>query len=534
MNGLQRLLPRLLFVAIAAFVLGLTSPHTGTAQATQTPTSTTPEPQTYVVRTGDTLSRIARQFNVTTTDLARANDIGNPDNIRVGQRLVIPAANATPPAAITPTPTLTANPAPTTTPDSTAAPSGTPITAVVLAGDTLSRFAQRNGTTVQEVVRLNDIANPNLIVAGTRLIIRAEGGTPAPDATTTPPDAPAAPDAYGYGRGISLSITGQDPAQLVQTAISLNVEWVKLDLDWRTLEPQPETYDFAALDTVVFGLSDARLKLLLTLDNTPSWARAAQLEDGPPDDFAVLARFAAVLAERYAGRVAAYQIWNEPNLRREWFSEAHPISADSYAALFTQAQAAIRAADPQALVILAGLAPTGFNDGVNALNDRLYLQALYDLGVAESADGVAVHALGFANPPEARCCQAADGVLTHFENRSFYFRDTLDDYHAIAEANADDRPLWVTRAGWATAEGAPSAPNADFVYATYTDSLEQAAYVVSAFEVAQQMKYVGPMFAYTLNACQTPDARPEACYFSLLDADGLPRAAFNALKAMPR
>lgn len=460
---MNRVQPSFLLL-ISALLIGLSLTGSGLSVKALTPTPsvipTTPEPTptsqiTYFVRPGDTLLRIARQYNTTVNAIARTNNISNPDNIRVGQRLIIPTD-------LTPTSTPTPNSA---------------------------------------------------------------------SSTTIPPN--VSPNIVGYGRGITLALQGQDPALLVQNVIGLNVQWAKIDLDWRSLEPAPQQYDFSALDTVIFGLSDARIKLLVTLDNTPSWARSAQLEDGPPDDFTVFGRFARTLAARYAGRITAYQVWNEPNLRREWFSNVHSISPASYADLFSQAQSAIRAVDPNALIITAGLAPTGFNDGVNALNDRLYLQALYDIGVAEAADGVAVHALGFANPPDSRCCQATEGVLTHFESRSFYFYDTLEDYHAIAQANGDNRPLWVTRFGWGTAEGS-STPSADFVYVTYTSQLEQAQYIPSAFDVGQSLGYVGPMFVYNLNGCTLPDARAEVCFFSLIGPDGQPRAAFNTLKAMPR
>lgn len=508
-----------------------------------TPTATvTPEGIRYTVRSGDTLSSIARLFGTTVGAIVQANGLANPDALRIGQMLIIPVA-ATPTAIATITPTHTPTLPPTATPtltpevviESTPTPAGEQIIETVLQGDTLSRFAQRHGTTVQDVVRLNNIANPDLIIAGTKLIVR--DGTPPTDSTSTPDEgagvSPDEPATIGYGRGVSLSLQGQDPATILDSAVSLNIDWVKIDVDWRSVEPENGVYDFEALDAVVFGLSDAGTDLLLTLDNSPVWARSQQLEDGPPDDFAVFARFAGTIAGRYAGRVAAYQIWNEPNLRREWFSDVHNIDPASYFDLFTQARAAIKTAAPDALVITAGLAPTGFNDGVNALNDRLYLQGLYNLGLNEVTDGIAVHALGFANPPDAQCCEATDGVLTHYENRSFYFRDTLEDYHQIAESNDDTRPLWITKFGWGTSEGTRE-PSADFVYLTYTTALEQAQYVPAGFTVGQSLGYVGPMFLYTLNGCSIPDGRAEPCYFSLTSADGTPSAAFNALKAMPR
>lgn len=50
-----------------------------------------PAPQTYRVRSGDTLSSIAQRFDTTVRALVRLNDIKNPNKIRTGQRLKVPS-----------------------------------------------------------------------------------------------------------------------------------------------------------------------------------------------------------------------------------------------------------------------------------------------------------------------------------------------------------------------------------------------------------------------------------------------------------
>ena len=59
---------------------------------------------TYVVKTGDTLSQIARSFNTSVTAIAVANGISNPNLIYAGQVLVIPTAGGQPPETPPPTP----------------------------------------------------------------------------------------------------------------------------------------------------------------------------------------------------------------------------------------------------------------------------------------------------------------------------------------------------------------------------------------------------------------------------------------------
>jgi nucleoid-associated protein YgaU len=71
------------------------SPSPSTPIATATPVPTTPPaptPQLYVIKQGDTLSKVAKRFGVTLDDLLAANKdtIKNPDKIAVGDEIIIP------------------------------------------------------------------------------------------------------------------------------------------------------------------------------------------------------------------------------------------------------------------------------------------------------------------------------------------------------------------------------------------------------------------------------------------------------------
>ncbi|MFR5684262.1 MAG: LysM peptidoglycan-binding domain-containing protein, partial [Clostridia bacterium] len=99
----------------------------------------------YTVRYGDTLSQIAYQYGTTVAELVRLNNIVNPNLIYVGQILIIPSR-------------------------SSSSGSGY-ITYRIVYGDTLWGISKRYGTTVAELVNLNNIANPNLIYAGETLKI---------------------------------------------------------------------------------------------------------------------------------------------------------------------------------------------------------------------------------------------------------------------------------------------------------------------------------------------------------------------------
>ncbi|GAB4470601.1 MAG: hypothetical protein Kow00124_06880 [Anaerolineae bacterium] len=168
-----------------AFANGITNPaliYVG--QVLIIPGGSGGTPSEYVVVAGDTLFSIARRFNTTVDAIAALNNITDPSLISVGQRLQIPGGTQQPTATPT-TPTATATP--TQQPD-------TQVTHTVQAGETLYRIALRYGVTVQQIVQLNNIANPNLIAVGQVLIIKqGSTGTPPPSPTTATPTEEASP-----------------------------------------------------------------------------------------------------------------------------------------------------------------------------------------------------------------------------------------------------------------------------------------------------------------------------------------------------
>lgn len=106
---------------------------------------------TYVVKSGDTLSEIAVRAGTTVQKLVELNNIKNPDLIRVGQVLKLKES-----AKETTNKTTNIN----------------VQTYTVKKGDTLSEIAQKFNTTVNELVKLNNIKNPNLIYVGQKLKIK--------------------------------------------------------------------------------------------------------------------------------------------------------------------------------------------------------------------------------------------------------------------------------------------------------------------------------------------------------------------------
>mgnify|MGYP005833108575 CR=1 FL=1 len=150
----------------------------------------------HVVKPGETLYRIARQYGTTIQALVAANGIANPNRIYAGQQLVIPGAAAPSQPGVP-----TANPPPAAPPPGVVSDTGATTVYTVQRGDTLSRIARRFGVSVQSLVAANGIANPNRIYAGQQLRIGGAAVAPAQPAANV-----SVPASVRSGAGATLTV----------------------------------------------------------------------------------------------------------------------------------------------------------------------------------------------------------------------------------------------------------------------------------------------------------------------------------------
>lgn len=235
----------------------------------------------------------------------------------------------------------------------------------------------------------------------------------------------------------------------------LHMDWVKLmsfshvkqTFAWEDIQPEPDQWRWERADAVLGELERRGLGIIVRLTDAPAWThpnlpgvRGIDFVDAPPDDFALFGQYCGAVASRYAGRIAGYQIWNEPNLGREWGNRTPDVAG--YVALLAECSRAIRAADPNAILISAGMAPTG-NWDATAWPDDMFLQGMYDLDFQQHIDVVGVHAPGYTAPEVA----PEDGPGG---NRFFAFR-RVEDIRRIMVDNGDAaRQLAILETGYTT------------------------------------------------------------------------------------
>ncbi len=356
----------------------------------------------------------------------------------------------------------------------------------------------------------------------------AASGNPLLAGLTAPP---YDPNRLGYGMAVHL--WWQDQGRVTRMVSDAGFGWIKQQIRWADVEPVQGQIDFSEMDRMVYHALAGNLNILFSVVSAPAWSRADGRTDGPPDNFADYAAFVAKLASRYRGQVRAYEIWNEQNFAREWGGGR--IDAGQYVELLKAAYTAIKAADPNAIVVSGALTPTGFNDPNVAIDDALYLEQMYQYQggiLRQYSDAIGAHAGGYNNPPDDDMTHHSV-TSTRFKNDpSFYFR-RIEQLHDIMVKYGDTaKKMWVTEFGWSTANYAPG-----YEYGFDNTEQDQANYLVRAFQIAQtRYPWAGVMFVWNLNFATLPDLPPtdEKPPFSILNRDWTPRPAYLALKAMPK
>src|SRR5262249_1857395 len=132
------------------------------------------KPATYTVSEGDTLSSIAVQLGTTTAALADANQLDDPDKLKIGTQLILPGASA--PSSRTTAPSA---PSDRRAPSAAArrAVSGRQITVTytVQSGETLSQIARQFDVRWEAIAQASGLDDPNRIVAGAVLKVPLPG-----------------------------------------------------------------------------------------------------------------------------------------------------------------------------------------------------------------------------------------------------------------------------------------------------------------------------------------------------------------------
>lgn len=284
---------------------------------------------------------------------------------------------------------------------------------------------------------------------------------------------------------------------------------IRRDFVWSEIEQAKGTRDFSAYDALVAEAQAANVTLLGTLDYGAPWANASSNGDidYPPTDPQDFANFAGATASHFAGKVDAWEIWNEPNQGLRFWKPTLSGDPAAYGALLEDAYGSIHASAPSAKVLLGGtvFTPQIIEGAIPWLEDAYAAHA----DLAQHFDVAGVHTY-MAYPPQLapELGQLADAPL-----------DDKIGMHAwlLAQHGASATPIWITELGWP-------------VYAA-VDEQAQARFTVRATLIAARAG-ASAVFWYTLRDGPNPSAFPPEDAFGLLHHDSSPKPVYTALAAM--
>ena len=325
-------------------------------------------------------------------------------------------------------------------------------------------------------------------------------------AWAAPDRAAAAPDVGVQFHAMWGDYTNEERTAVLDKLAAAHVGWVRVDLGWRSFEESAPGaigwWHVNLADSVIDAARARGLKVLVTLWATPAWANNNAWQNVPPNDVSDYARFAGWAADHFRGRVAAWQIWNEPNIEIYWAGR----DPARYAQLVRAAYPAIKAADPGALVVAGGVSQ----------NSDEWLEEAYKNSIGGSFDVLATHP--YPGPSDAPPELPDDGNYW-----------TMDHVRAVRNLMVrwgdGAKPIWFTEFGWSSHQNQPGTPG----WRRGVSEQTQGEYLRRTISWAtSQHPYVTNMFWYNERNRVTGDIREDN--FGLLRRDLSEKPAYWALK----
>ncbi len=300
--------------------------------------------------------------------------------------------------------------------------------------------------------------------------------------------------------GLGSGSTPAEADHAIALAARLHAKIVRVDLPWSVLEPAGPVLNARALafaDRLIGDAAAAGIKVSATVASTPCWVssaprsilsrciagRSSTAGAWPPRDPSAYGALLAALARRYGSRLAAIEVWNEPDQSNEDYF-AGPNKAANYARLLRAAYPAVKQVDPTLPVVAGSMVGSS----------GAFLRALYAAGIKGFYDGLSVH----------------------------YYHLTLGSLRAIREvqlAYHDTKPLWLDEFGWSSCWPARRTEQEQPCVTAGTQALN----LRDAIREMSAAPYLAAAIVYKL-----ADSRAES--FGAVSRNGTHKRAFTALR----
>jgi PKD repeat protein len=301
------------------------------------------------------------------------------------------------------------------------------------------------------------------------------------------------PGHLGYGANVASA----DHANYLA---EMGFDWAKGFVTWSRSDVGP-VYNFVNVDNQLREFLPHVPNVLLRIHG-----------NSPPVSASDLAKFQAY-CQALAAHVStnwraqglktiAYEIWNEPNLDYEWGGSPN---AAQYTAVLKAGYQGIKAGDPQAIVVSAGLATTGGSltdspaelaqivaqarqlyGAIQVTPDLTFLRNMYKNGAKGYFDALGTHPYGGSYAPDTPSNEVGIPI---------YFRRAEEQRQVMLD-HGDDSPMWNTEFGWVLKTDC----NLGEHEWMEVSEAKQAEYLAAAYAYADEnWPWMGPMFLFNLD-----------------------------------
>ncbi len=250
---------------------------------------------------------------------------------------------------------------------------------------------------------------------------------------------------YGVTAHLERRRAGYYPTlqDVTRAAVSMQgggIQAVRIDFNWDMLNPTENQWSFDDYDAMVRIVREHKVDILAILDYTSWWASSAQDSNdwrvrlySEPRNYYDFARFAYEVVRHYKNDVHVWEIWNEPNTAGFWKPQPN---AAHYTQLLQEAYLAVKYADPNAVVVFAGLAGNGVEGDDKSGFASNFIAGAFAAGARNYFDVMAIHPYMLPS----------SGIAA--------VRAKITAARAVLDQHGDEKiPLWITEIGVPT--GAP-------------------------------------------------------------------------------
>lgn len=239
--------------------------------------------------------------------------------------------------------------------------------------------------------------------------------------------------------GVNAHFLWFEPAryqQQMDQLQALGLQWVRVDLHWDTIEPQEGVFRWDVLDPLMAEIERRGLKAEVYLVGSAPHATSAPAgsphpDQYPPKDPALYAKALVQLAQRYP-KVAAWQVWNEPNLPAFWRPREDPAA---YGRLLLTSVQAMQAQAPGRRIVLGGM---GYFSQMPTRGGALMVESLAKGGLFSLDVITAYHP--YSLHPEGDDPKVMDFILRAQQGNA-----------TLRAAGARD--IWADEWGWSSYDG---------------------------------------------------------------------------------